>query len=239
MASLVTLAELRDRIRFKTDERPGGPTNVYVTDNDIDQIINEKIRKMYDVLVLAFENYYENTYNFNLAVSTATYTVPNDFYQAKVLWLTWGTNSYERVGRFQIQETPWYYTYNTFGRDTQKGYRVYGTGTGTTYIEFAPVPTVVIPVTFKYVPAFAGLVNDGDTFDSINGWDDAVVYGATADILAQNNRDATFFYTQYRESMQAIREIADQRNSDSPKHVLDVCPDYDYGPYGIERLPRP
>jgi Skp family chaperone for outer membrane proteins len=72
MARNITWGNLRTRIRQRTNKEK----SQFITDSEIDGMIEEAYAEMYNVLVNTNENYFINSTTLNLVQGTSNYNLP-------------------------------------------------------------------------------------------------------------------------------------------------------------------
>lgn len=231
---VVNRAYLRNLSRLYANERPGG-TEAFIVDSDasanaisLDSIINLKLASFYDLLVVArgHENY-TTDYSFSTVAGTATYALPSDFYQLLTVHLIWQANELEVIPATSVRERLDYQNWNnTWSRWSPKAYRLRGTQTaaGST-LEIFPNPTTVVSASVRYIPEFAPLVTDTDTFDSVNGWENLVAIAAAIDLKTFAEKPLGNLPGLLEKEEARIRGLADQRSANEAAQVVDVSPE--------------
>ena len=240
MASNVTLGQLRTLTRLYADERTSA-TNGFVTNTELDTLLNLELRSLYDRLIAARgHDYYESEATVTLVVDQAKYTFASmsatDFYQLRRLQLEWGTRDVEPVDDFKKNEELWYQNIGTWGEWGSKGYRIVGNG-----IVLKPVPKSAVTMRMLYIPRFTDLAETSSVFDGVNGWHDAVALCTAAKILDLQQQDSSALVQRRDEVLRRIDELAESRTADEPSRVVDVAPeDNSYRRHGrLYGLPRP
>jgi hypothetical protein len=236
MARTVTLLQLRTDARLYADERPGG-SSAFITDTELTRIINQELTSLYDMLVQARgQEYYMSTtpQSITITANTNVYTLASDLYQLVTAAIVWSTNEIEPLHTFEWQEESRFRnTAVTWGKFTPKGYRVVQDK-----ILLYPVPsTTAGTIQVRYIPNFTNLSSDGDTFDGVNGWEEAVSLGAAAKMRGLQDLPAGWILERRAEVLDRIRTMAADRVTTEPKRLFDLGSEYYDGIY--PRLPRP
>jgi hypothetical protein len=95
-------------------------------------------------------------------------------------------------------------------------YRLVGTK-----IMFSPLPKAGVALRLWYVPRFAGLVNDTDTFDGFGGWTEYVVTDAAIKALQKEESDVSVLMAQKQALIARIESAAENRDAANPETVTD------------------
>jgi hypothetical protein len=141
MADLASLSELRTLVRQRADMQ----NSQFVTDDEVDSYINHSWAELYDILVSkSAEDYFLNTHTITLTSGTTTYDLPSDFYKARGVDLTVGSDTIP-IRRYNWAErnqgTQYNLTYNY-------RYRIQGNS-----IVFNPQPNGSNTVSLYYIPS--------------------------------------------------------------------------------------
>jgi hypothetical protein len=157
VARTVTLESLRERARLYSDQRVGASTP-FISDAELDILINNEIGIFYDELVATFgHEYFMTESTVAIVANTARYVLPADFLQLVGVQILWGSDRDEQV--------PAYHAHR-FSKDAQvvdwsegsvKAYRLWAG----THIEFIPVPSRAITGRLIYIPTFPVLTASG------------------------------------------------------------------------------
>jgi hypothetical protein len=217
----VTLAQLRLDARLYSDQRPGGSTT-FISDSELTRLVNGKIRELYDLLVEAHgSDYYANEAVINIVAGTSRYDLPTDFYELASVTLEWGAQDFEIVFPIgSVRERNLYQNWmgasQNWSRNSKKGYRLRAS-----QLEFLPEPRTDVACRIQYVPVFADLVSDSDTFDGINGWEKMVALGVAIEMLAIDKRTSAQLANQYAEQLARIETMKTERDAEAPKEIVD------------------
>lgn len=141
MADLVSLSDLRTLVRQRADMQ----NSQFVSDDEVDSYINHSWAELYDILVSkSAEDYFLNTHTITLTPGTTTYDLPSDFYKARGVDLTVGSDTIP-IRRYNWAErnqgTQYNLTYNY-------RYRIQGNS-----IVFNPQPNGSNTVSLYYIPS--------------------------------------------------------------------------------------
>lgn len=233
MTATATLSEMRTRARDLADMQTSNQAQAFVTDAELDRYLNRHLKQLYQKLIITRgDDYYATSSTFATVAGQATYALPATFMALLNVSVTDGTRVI-MVPRFNLKE--WAnlrYLQNLTSNDMGLfRYRLMASN-----IEVRPAPvTAAYTFTLHYLPAFQPLVNAGDTFDGVNGWEDWACYGAAIDML---NKEESLEQAQalmlVRQQLDAqIDALAGNRDAGMPEVVGDVMRDWlDLGVYG-------
>jgi hypothetical protein len=232
--SAINRAYLRNLARLYADGRPGG-SNGFVVDSDatanavsFDTLINGALAELYDLLVAARgHEYYATDATLSIVSGTATYSLASDFYQLLSVRLEWGDGELEELTPAAVrQRTAFENTLAPWQRGSIKAYRLRGTQAASAQtMEFFPTPTTSVTARYRYIPAFALLDDDTDTFDGVNGWEKLVALKAAIEYRTIAEKPLGTLPQLYQECFTRIQSLGDQRNANYAEQVQNVFPE--------------
>lgn len=206
MASTVTLATLRTMARRRADME----NSSFVTDTELNEYINTAIKRLYDLLVMANEDYYTTSDTVTTDGTSKEFNLPADFYKIKGL-------DYNLNGTTRSMKPYPFNERNDFQNNTSEiRYRL-----RKDKIRFEPAPSAQ-SMTLWYVPAFSDLSNDADTFDGVNGWEELVAIDAAIKCKRKEESDTQELIFERERLYAEIKEIAKSRDQAFPQTVSDV-----------------
>jgi len=216
VANQTTLADLRIRTRRAADMLK----TQFVTDDELNEWINNGLSELHDILVTSFEDYYEKDFTYNVTSSQSSYPLPVDFLKAQGVDATVGGLTYS-VPRYMPQQRNYYrasaaLVFNGLG---SLYYRIVGSE-----IRFIPQPTTST-IVLRYVPQYTSLVLDTDLVDQQipNGWEDFAVADAAVQALMKEESDVTAAMARKDSIMNRITVAADSRDAGEPWRISDVA----------------
>lgn len=235
MPASVSFSTMMTRVRELADMQTSNEAQAFVTDAELKRALNRNLKQLYQKLIIARgDDYYATRYTTALVANQAEYAfglfVP-DFMQLLGIDITDGTRVVP-MPKFILKEyADLKYLENLNTNDLGMfRYRLNKQG-----IEIRPMPrTANYSLTLHYLPAFTELVNAGDTFDGVNGWEDWACYGAAIDLL---NKEESFEQAAALQAMRGtidgqIDALAGARDAGRPEFVGDVMRDWnDLGVY--------
>ncbi len=205
MATTITLGDLRDQIRQRSDmEQPG-----FISDSELNSYINSSYFELYDILVQIYgDNYYVQTpYSFSTTGLTQFYDLPTDFYKllGVDLALSNTLDSYVTIKPFNFADRNRYSVPNfqSFYGVTNLRYRI---NANQLWLN----------------PRLTPLADDADTLDGISGWYEYIIADCCIKCLAKEESDVSVFAMQKQALMKRIEEAAENRDAGMPATVADA-----------------
>lgn len=210
----VTLLQLRNRVRQRADIE--NFTDRF-PDAELTSYINRSARRLRNKLTSAYgAHYYESSNTFSTTANTAAYTLPTDFYQLISVEATISSQLVP-LKRYNVNERPWLRNVGAWGLGpTVPLYRLRGNT-----LDLSPAPDSVYSVTVYYVPTFTDLSADGDTLDSVSGWDEWVVVDCAIKCFLKDDRDPGALLDERAGLEAEIQSLASARDEGSPERVTD------------------
>ncbi len=173
---MATLAEIRTRVRRRTDNEHTGD---FVTNTELNDLINVKAMELYELLVIHGLHRAESTQTISPTSAVLSYSLNADVF---AILGVWGQSSSTDIRRWLTRHDHRIYPDINTPADAET-YRVAGSK-----IEFNPVPNKGT-YTIRYVPIPTAMVVDTDTFDGMLGWEEWVVIAASLDVLTKEDGD--------------------------------------------------
>jgi hypothetical protein len=224
---LVTFAELKESVRELADEESSsGGASSLIGDGELGRRINEAVRDYYSLLVeVQGHEYFAKDAAYDLEPDKALYSLPLDFFQALRLVL--------QYDEWQAEILPW--SQQDTARHHNRGiyssgfaywlwfsdhlrYRIQGQS-----IEMLPAPKEQrYRLLLRYTPTTPRLVNDTDTIDAVNGWDDWVKYKAAILLLVKSETDTAELRRELALKDAQIRALAPNRDVGRPETIQDT-----------------
>jgi hypothetical protein len=173
MARTITREEFRDRVRQRSDT----VSNNHVSDDELNDLINESITENWDLLVsCAPPDYYAASTNISVSSGTSAYSLPADFYRLRAVQVQEATDEYRPIGPIQEAE-----------------------------IQRYRAPNTSLTVRLRYIHAAPLMTSDASTFDGINGWGELAVLNAAIDVLNKRGQDPSALMAKRDRFVERIR----------------------------------
>jgi len=165
----------------------------YIASDELTSLINASAQELYDILTGVYEDYYFLETNFSIANGASTFTLPDDFYKLR-----------------GVDEV-----INNQFRVTVKPY------------EWIERNMLIQPNGFRnlllsWIPKMTPLVNDTDTFDGINGYEQYIVSDVARKIVMKEESDVQPFLIELAAVKQRINDMAKDRNAGDSSRIGDV-----------------
>ncbi len=231
MAASVSLDEMRTRVRELANMEAQFASD-FVTDDEIRRRLNEGLKQLYDMLIVARgEEYYLSTAAIALTTGTNSYALPADFYQGSTVVVTDGSN-YHQMRTWEANELARMLQTQTQGGSAIYALRYRFQGSNITVY---PSPQTGWTITLLYIPAMTELVNAADTFDGVNGWEQWAVLTAAIGCLIKEESDASALMAERAVIEEEIKKLAGARDASRASRIVDVRGDwynYYWAPWG-------
>jgi hypothetical protein len=193
MARNVTRLQLRTRARQRADVE----NDSFVSDTEINDLINVYLAELWDILIAASPpDYYSSTWTFATTPGTVSYAVPGDFLALVAAYVV------------------------------ESGVKIPLDAVGDLDLTPLQAPTTAATVEVRYVPAPPTLSTDSDpttgTLDGVSGWDQLVTCWVARAVLVKDKRDTSQIDAEIAHLEQRIRSNAPRRHAGMPRSVQDV-----------------
>lgn len=217
MSDLISLLSFRDSAKKVADM----VDNPFVPDSEWNIYINSACTALYDILTGKFEDYYTKApVQFTIS-SGQIYSLPADFYKLRGLDKSDGETP---GGWCELKRTVFTEKYrrnhsinrSMLGRMNQT-YSIIG---NTLYIW--PADQASGTYQLWYIPKMTRLVNDVDTFDVVNGWDEFVYIDAAMQALGKDETDISHLERRKLGVMKRIEDMAANRDAGQPEKIGDT-----------------
>lgn len=248
----VSLADLRARVLQRADIKAATATS-WVTDSELDQLINTAIARLHSILVVAYEDYFvAEPKTVALTPGKERYDLVTDLglvdlagnptlYKLRDLFITTGagtTLSRQRLRQLNLNElgrsTGVQYGANYGGYAGTQRYRIMGN-----FLLLTPIPpaTAGFNLELWYVPQPTKLVAPSDFLDYsiVFGWEDYIINDAVINIRLKEESDVSALMARQQEFERHVMTTAASRNVGEAERVTDVAleGEFDYSRYGF------
>lgn len=227
MARTRTLSQLREEAYRRADCEGAYDRHERA---DVDRDLNQGGAELWDALIAARgAEYFTTTYPITTTADTSSYTLPTALYLLSAVRLN-------ESGGYPLRKFDTHEEQALRDSDSSNGrpthYQLRRTGAGTSTLVVLPEHEASLALSVDYVPAFTDLVDDTDTFDGMNGWEDYPIdYAARKMAL----RDEEYqLAREIREDMDRtlarVKALAPKRDMHEARRVRDIR-----GPVTIRR----
>lgn len=217
MTLTVELQDLRLEARQRADQVNSG----FVLDPELNSFINASMRELYDLLVSTYQDYYLSSADTSLVAGTDTYSLPSDFYKLRGidLLINGSATNFVTLEQFNFGERSSVDSTIVLNYDSARRLQYIIQGSN---VRFLPQPSSTDTYKMWYIPVSTTLVNDTDTFDGINGFEEYIVVDAAIKMVQKEESDVTVLFAQKQALTQRIMDMGEDRDAGSPKTVTDV-----------------
>jgi hypothetical protein len=87
---------------------------------------------------------------------------------------------------------------------------------------FKPKAPQIATVNLWYVPAITKLVNDSDTLDGVNGWEEFLILDAAIKCMVKEESDPSALLAQLNFVKDRIKTMAKDRDQGEPRTTTDI-----------------
>jgi hypothetical protein len=179
-------------------------------------------------------------------MTTDTYPLPINHYKPRgidiltsgILGGGYPPARYANVGTWMFQERNQYNFMSNPVAVSQVGgvpilYRLLGQT-----IKLIPAPTVAQQsYQFWYIPAYSPMVNDSDTVDGVNGWEEYIVLDTVIKMQAKQETDTAPWDMGKAAMLARIEAMSASRDAGLPQRISDTVVGQTSGPYAAGGLP--
>lgn len=196
----------------------------------IKDLVNQSLAELIDILRSHFgQEYHRKSHAIDIESGTEAYPLPSDFLALLYAELETSSTETRRIFPYNI--------HNASHARTLPGldpifYRIGQRGTSNArMIDFLPPPTGDNTVNIYYIPVAPQLVNDDDTFDAVNGWEDYIVWDVVAALLNKEESDMSYAIGKRESVKHRIESLAGATDQGSPDVIGDVQSQHFEPPY--------
>lgn len=226
MSAAVSLTQMIALVRRRADIV--GQTG-FISDDEITGELNSELQGLYDTLVQHnTQEFFRKTWNLTTNVTDSVYILPPDFYRLISVDATISgfTSSLAPINEEERNAFKWYPGWNIA---RPSFYRLLGAegSNKNPRIQFFPDPGGSFAVAMNYYPTFTPLVQGGDVFDGINGWEDVAIWKVVASCKDKGNEDPSYAMGRAGQREQQITALADSRDTTHAERVHDSMGSYE------------
>lgn len=165
-----------------------------ITDTELTALANRHLTEVYDALVDAGPpEYYASTTTVTTVAGTTLYALPADFRTLLEVYAQESATDLRLV--------------HPMGHGQRARYRA---------------PTNVYSATVEYVPAAPTLVNSGDTFDGVSGWEELIANLMARDCMTKRDMDISPVMASIGALQARIASRARSRDRGHPRYTSDL-----------------
>ena len=206
------------QIRLLAKQRADMVNSNYIRDPEWLTYINSSYAELYEFLTARYEDYYTITTTLTVSSGNGSTPLPSDFYKCMGVDLALGGGTYVTLTKFNfnsrnIKNNSWMYLN---GRPVVQ-YRIVGGN-----LDLTPTDSAPGQYRLWYVPTFTPLVDDTDTTDSIQRWDDYISVGAAIKALTKQGLPTQHLDMELAALKTRINDMAQNRDAGMPDVVQDI-----------------
>lgn len=232
MASLVTFGDIITQAQQRSDR----VNSNFITASEWKSYTNSSLKNLYDKLIEAYgaDYFVQTAYSFTTDGTNDAYDLPDDFYKllgvdlqlspsaasSSIGWIT--------IWRFNFAARNQWTLPNIFtlwGRTNL----VYRLRAGKIWLQ--PLPAGGQTLRLWYAPAFQNLVNDSDTFDGVNGWEEWVINHVAKKALTKDESDTSSVDSLLAIEQDRLTSVIENRDIGAPATTVDVYAATSGGPW--------
>ena len=215
---------MRTAVRERAGMESNDPTNAFITNTELDTIINTSAAELHGLKVTTYEDYSLTRATSTVASGANTISLPTDSMKIRKLeWrVTTQTGDWLNVPQVSLQEID--------RINLLRGRSAFGPG-GWLLDETSIfiVPEAAADGTYRvwYAKKYAAMTSDSDTIDDSNGWHEYVIIDAAMKCLGKEESDVSLLAAQKLGLIARITTEAANRTAGGPHRVVDVRGDED------------
>ena len=209
MALTRTLAQLRTSVAMRGQLE----NSADITTTVLNELVNDGIKECYDILVEKWDDLYTQlSPSFQLAPNVDTYALPPDFYKKRKVEIQTSSGRFKRLYPHDLSASTHFSTWGLVASNYR--YRLQANS-----IVFVPMPMAPQTVQIWYIPHAPVLVDDTDTFDGINGYEELVIQLAYRRCLVRQELETTQVDGEIVRLMARVKTAADGRDAEEPFYL--------------------
>lgn len=208
-------------------DMPTPTTTTFVPKSTWVQYVNAACQELHEKLAEAYGSDYRVATESTITTdgTNSTFALPTDFFKLLGVDLLLSNvtvnNQTNRISlrRFNFADRNKYTLPNiqTLWGRTNMVYRLRGDN-----LWLTPLPAANQTIYVIYVPRFTPLVNDADSFDGINGWEEWVVNDAAMKALAKEESDISQVAALQAKQEERLTHVIENRDAGMPATTVDV-----------------
>jgi hypothetical protein len=224
----ITLLDLRTQTRQRADLE----TSKYVTDSELNGLINDSIAELQDLLIATYDgDYFVESVQFDTVSGQTDYPLPDGtlYSSAPAFYKLKGVDAKIIAGNF-FALRPFNFNERNRNEDYAWGflngptirYRIVGDN-----LRFSPAPNSINPIRVWYIPTAQKLVADSDVLKDVNAYHEYVVIDAAIKCRIKEELDIAPLEAMKAQMAKRITEMAQNRDVGQPESVSDIYAEND------------
>lgn len=220
MARTATKSGIRTLARMYCDQRPGGASDDFITDTNVDILINVACARYYDLIIRAGgAERFVTSATHSIVAATSSYALPATHYRTHGLVLEWAAGRHENVPSYEsVLARTGYVNFGTWVEGGRKAYRLQGAN-----ITLLPTPTTAVTARQYFTPNWVDFTHDtNDTKDFVNGWEELPALEVAMRMRAIEQQPFGDLKSLRDEEIVRLEAMAGDRD-DHPPEILDTA----------------
>lgn len=222
MSYSITVSSLITNARQRANKERSN----FVTDSEVLGLVDRAYKELYDLVVTTYQDYYADSYDFNVVGGVKDYPLPDNFYKLLGVDMYIDADRFVTLRQFMFQERNKYrFNMITPTIPTQiMQYHILGSD-----LRFMPSPTSQTQMRLWYVPRAKNLTlsgspasNETNVINGQNGWEDFIITTAAIYILLKEESDVSGLMAMKEEAKQRVMSVGVNRNTAEPERIYDV-----------------
>lgn len=215
----MTFLELQNLVASWVDDVNFG----YFTTTQVKTFLNNAQREVQKHLLQSGENYYVVSSQTTLVADQTEYVLPSDFlklHRLEIVTSGSGVNEVTlKLNALSINERDQY----AIGNGTPQGYYI-----KKNRVVLAPAPASALTMRMWYSPRVTDLSGDSETPDVPADYHEYLAILAAIDCFLKDGRDPGVLLRKQQYYLDLMKQNADDRRQDEPRHIIET--DDWYGP---------
>jgi hypothetical protein len=187
--------------------------SAFISEPELLSLINDSAKKLYDILVSSNEDYNTLILPFDIT-SGNTSALPSDCYKVRGLDYQYG-GDWCPLRRFQFTERETYS--NSHKTNLELRYRLIKDS-----IYILPEERATGSYRLWYVPEHVDLVDETDTLDGKNGFEEYVILDVAMKCKIKEESDTTELERARNEALVRVTTMSQERDYGGPDRIADV-----------------
>lgn len=213
------------QIRVRSDQKANMENSNFVSQSEQLSYINEAYFNYYDLIVDSFQDYnVSDPLSFSLAAGESSFDLPADFYKLSgVDRETGASGSNNDENYYPLRNYPWrsrnrfQASFSRYGLYPRVGYRLIGSK-----LTFVPNEQAEGNYRLWYVPLAQELVNDTDTIERYNGFEQLIVIDTAIKMLNKEESDTGPLMIERERQIQRMKRMLIDRDISDGDRIEEV-----------------
>lgn len=209
MARNATLGTLKTMIREQADM----VSSSFITEAELNRYVNNSCAELYGLLVRAYgEDYYMTETSVVVPANSESVSLPSGFFKLLQVEIRPPSQRPILLRQYMLRDK---HNYVVGSGNYNFRYRIMGSK-----IYLDQTTKNALTLHMFVVPAFTDMVNDSDSFDFVNGWEDYVIADVCMKVLAKQQDDLSYYIGKKTEQLDRINKEKMARNLSEPQEMI-------------------